>query len=469
METTDLFSLQDTVSDLRVQGKYKETIEVSFRLFELGYSAKDYKSIMVALINRATSYYCIGEIQEAFTSIDAYLEYCGDHGDDVDRLNGYNILFLVHEKNNDYVKAKATLTKTINLGKKLQHYNMVSNAYSNYSHLCSAEEDYEGALKYASKGLEMAELHEPRTPILEFRVKLNVANAYIGLGKLDCAEELIEEMRHDTLLDSFIREKTQVYDLYGRFLMKAARYEKAYNSFTKAKELAESFNDQNLLKGLLEKRCKACEQMGNVELGFLAQQDYINLLQSLHEQEVMKTAMRLELKHDLAAIERRANRDYLTGLYNRSYMEAATDEMLEKAALVGEQVSCIALDLDNLKLMNDTFGHMFGDEVIKEIANVCSGKIRSDDLMGRFGGDEFAIILKGLSPEQAKIKAEQLVEAVRRTKIEKNGKYISVSASLGIADNGNGEITTFKDLFHEADMALYEAKRNGKDQICIMA
>ena len=469
METTDLISLQNIVSKLREEGKYKETIEVSFRLFEFGYSVKDYKSILVALINRAAAYYCMGEIQDAFTSIDTYLDYCIDYGDEADRLNGYNILFLIHEKNNDYEKAKATLTKTINLGKKLQHYNMVSNAYSNYSHLCSAEEDYEGALTYASKGLEMAELHEPRMPILEFRVKLNVANAYIGLGKLDCAEELIEEMRHDTLLDSFIREKTQVSDLYGRFLMKVERYQEAYDSFTKAKELAESFNDQNLLKGLLEKRCTACERMGNVELGFLAQQDYINLLHSLHEQEVTKTAMRLEMKHDLAAIERRANRDYLTGLYNRSYMEAATDEMLEKAALTGEQVSCIALDLDNLKLMNDTFGHMFGDEVLKQLANVCSGKIRSDDLMGRFGGDEFVIILKGVSLEQAEIKAEQLVEAIRRLKIEKNGHTISVSASLGIADNGNGKITTFKDLFHEADMALYKAKRNGKDQIYIMA
>lgn len=468
METEDLIALQKRVTELRAEGKYKETIEMSIRLFESGYAIKDYKSILIALINQAASYYCIGGLQESFNCIDTYLEYCIDHGDDVDRLNGYNILFIIHEHNKDYTKAKATLTKAIDLGQKLNHYNIVSNAYSNLSHLYSEENEYDKAYEYGCKGLEAAKMHDPPTPILEFRVKLNMVNAIIGLGHLERAATLLEEMRQEPALTTFIREKIQLGDLYGRLLMKEKRYVEAFDSFTKAKELAERVNDLNLLSELLEKRCTVCELMGNIKLGFKAQQDYIAVLHKLREQEIVMTAMRLEVKHDLAAIERRANRDYLTGLYNRSYMEITTDEMLEKASIAGEQVSCIALDLDNLKLMNDTFGHMFGDRIIQEIAKVCSGKIRSDDLMGRFGGDEFAIILKGVSPEQARIKAEQLVEAVRKLKIEKNGVIIPVSASLGIADNGNGTITTFKDLFHEADMALYEAKRNGKDRICVM-
>lgn len=468
MEMTDLVQLEEEVLRLRVEGNYKATIDASFRLFELGYSLKDYKSILTALINQAAAYYCIGNTEDAFRAIDTYLEYCTDYGDDDDRLNGFNVLFLVHEYNKDYVKAKATLKKAITLGLARGHYNVVSNAYSNFSHILLEEQQYEEALASAVKGLEMAELHEPRTPILEFRVKLNVAESYIGLGRLDVAREMIDEMCADPLLEKFIREKTQVRDLYGRYLMKEERFQEAYDAFTEAVTLAESIHDRKLVGGLLEKRCKACELLGDIELGFKAQQDYIEHLHELREQEIALTAMRLEVKHDLVAIERRANRDYLTGLYNRSYMELTTDEMLIKASVTGETVSCIALDLDNLKLMNDTYGHMFGDHIIKEIANVCMGKIRTDDLMGRFGGDEFAIILLGVSPEQARVKAEQLIEAVRKLKIEKNGVFIPVSASLGVADNGNGAITTFKDLFHEADMALYEAKRSGKDRICVM-
>ena len=94
------------------------------------------------------------------------------------------MLFLLHEYNKDYEKAKETLERAIELGGKLEHYNIVSNAYSNYSIILAVEEDFEGALKMAQKGLEMAKLHEPRTPILEFRVKLNIANAMIGLDDL---------------------------------------------------------------------------------------------------------------------------------------------------------------------------------------------------------------------------------------------------------------------------------------------
>src|SRR5690606_5284342 len=107
----------------------------------------------------------------------------------------------------------------IELGKKLKHYNIVSNAYSNYSMILAIEEDFEGAHAMATKGLAMAKLHEPQTPILEFRVKLNIANALIGLEKMKDAEQLVNEMVNDPLLESFIREKTQVHDLYGRFFM----------------------------------------------------------------------------------------------------------------------------------------------------------------------------------------------------------------------------------------------------------
>lgn len=465
MELNNLIELQQKVSRLRIEGKYKETIEACFILQEKGYAANDYKSILTALINKAAAYYNIGEIEEAFHCMDKHLEYCVDHGDAADRLNGYNILFLLHEHNKDYGKAKSTLQKAMKLGLSLKKYNIVSNAYSNYSSVLATEELFEEALLHAKKGLEMAKKQEPRTPILEFRVKLNIANAYIGLNDMEKASSLVEALRLDPILDSFIREKAQVSDLYGRYLIKEQRFMEAYDALTNAKELAESYEDKNLLKGILEKRCSVCELMDDVHLGFKAQKDYIAILDDLRQQEITLTAMRLELKHDLAEMERRANRDYLTGLYSRSYIETSANEMLEKAYITGEKISCIALDLDNLKVLNDTYGHMFGDEVIKEVAHACQKHIRSGDLMGRFGGDEFAIILNNITMEQARRKAEQLMEAVSELTIIKNGNLIPVTVSLGVADNHDGQVTSFTALFHEADIALYQAKRDGKNRI----
>ncbi|WP_252502170.1 GGDEF domain-containing protein [Sporosarcina sp. Marseille-Q4943] len=469
MEKEDLVSLQRNVQKLRVEGKYEETIEACFQLLEAGLTANDPKSILAAHINNAASFYCIGAIEEAFHSIDAYLDYCLDNGDEDDRLNGCNVLFLLHEYNKDYQKAKETLERAIELGEKLGHYNIVSNAYSNYSMILAIELDFENALTMAEKGLAMAKLHEPMTPILEFRVKLNVANALIGLEKLEDAEQLVTEMVNDPLLESFIREKTQVHDLYGRFLMHKKMYPEALQAYDIAKELAESYNDRNLLKGILEKRCKLCELMGDVERGYKAQQALIDLLSDLNQHEVAMTAVKLGVKHRITSIERRANTDYLTGLYNRCYMETTADKWLAEAAHTGESIVCIAFDLDNLKILNDTYGHIFGDEIIKRIGQTCARQIRSGDLMGRFGGDEFAIILRDLSLDEAHDKAEHLLEAVRLIKVEKDGIYISLTASVGIADNANGKIQTFTELFHQADLALYQAKEGGKNRICMMS
>ena len=151
MEKEDLVPMQQNVLKLRVEGKYEETIEACFQLLEAGLAANDPKSILTAHINNAASFYCIGAIDEAFHSIDAYLEYCADNGDEADRLNGSNVLFLLHEYNKDYEKAKETLERTIELGEKLKHYNIVSNAYSNYSMILAVEEDFKGALTMATK------------------------------------------------------------------------------------------------------------------------------------------------------------------------------------------------------------------------------------------------------------------------------------------------------------------------------
>ncbi len=465
MEREELILLQKKVTLLRAEGKYKETIEASYQLLEDGTKLNDPKSMMTAHINNAASYYSIGAMEEAFTSIEAHEELCATFGDDRDKLNSYNILFLLHECNKNYLKAKATLEKSIELGIELKHYNIVSNGYSNFSHVYHVEGNHEEALEMARMGLSMAKLHEPSSPILEFRVKLNIANAYIGLDDIDSSKLLIDELINDPILDSFIREKTQCYDLQGRWYTKRKLYKEAFESLTHAKDLAESYNDVNLLKGLQEQRCTLCDLMNDVQLGYKVQKEYIALLNEISARELALTALKLDIRHSITSIEKKVNMDYLTGLYNRSYMETTVDEWLKQAAITKESIVCIALDLDNLKPLNDEYGHLFGDEVIKLVSKACLNNRSENDLVGRFGGDEFVIILKGITLEVGKKKAEQLAEAVRNLEIIQDGKIILTTASIGVADNSDCRDMKFKELFNSADMALYKAKQNGKNQI----
>ena len=104
MTKEDLISLQQKVTMLRAEGKYKETIENCYTLLEAGIELKNYKSILTAYINLGASFYCIGDIDSAFNTLITYEEICDKHGDDLDRLNLYNILFLLYEYRKDFNK-----------------------------------------------------------------------------------------------------------------------------------------------------------------------------------------------------------------------------------------------------------------------------------------------------------------------------------------------------------------------------
>lgn len=351
---------------------------------------------------------------------------------------------------------------------KLKHYNIVSNGYSNYSHINLLENDYAKALEMAKLGLEMSKLHEPESPILKLRVKLNIASAYIGLSDFVASENLINEMIQSPILDLFSREKSQCYVLQGRWYAKQNLTVKAFESLTMAKELVESYNDVYLLKVIQEERCELCELMGDVPLGYVVQKEYITLLNEISDREIAMLAQKLEIKHSIAAIERKANTDYLTGLYNRSFIEQTTNEWLKQASLKNESIVCIVFDIDNFKSINDEYGHLFGDEVIKQVSSACSSLIRNNDLIGRFGGDEFVVILKDFSLEDGKLKAEQLLEIIRDIKLYKDGHTITVTASIGVTANTDCTIMHFNELFNFADIKLYEAKHNGKNRVCVL-
>ena len=281
MKREELKRLQENVRHLKSKGKYKESIEAAYNLLQRGWEIDDYKSILTAHITNAASYYCIGDIEEAFHSVDEYREICTKYGDEVDHLYLFNVLFLLYEYNRNFEKAKETLHKTITLGKKLNKFNIISNAYSNFSHILIEEKEYEKALEMGKVGLEMAALHKPASEMLAIRVQLNIALAYIHLGDLQSSEYIITNIIHNPILNEFIREKTECFMLKGEWYTSQNLYKEAFQSFTTAKELVESYQDVYLLKTIQEKRCELCERMSDFSLGYSVQKEYIRLLNTI--------------------------------------------------------------------------------------------------------------------------------------------------------------------------------------------
>ena len=162
----------------------------------------------------------------------------------------------------------------------------------------------------------------------------------------------------------------------------------------------------------------------------------------------------------------KAETDALTGLYNKAATKALIREYLEKEPDKNKPIAFFLLDLDGFKGINDSFGHLFGDGVLVDIAMTIRNFFRASDIIGRFGGDEFIIFLKDIGQHDNILKkCPQLLENIRRS-YKCQDDLLKLSASIGIVFSSNHNLS-FEDLFHKADLALYAAKKSGKDQFCV--
>ncbi len=164
---------------------------------------------------------------------------------------------------------------------------------------------------------------------------------------------------------------------------------------------------------------------------------------------------------------KRANFDYLTGLSNRGHFMKQGEVELSRAIRYHKALSLLMIDIDSFKNINDAYGHQVGDLVLKALSQICQEALRQADIAGRLGGEEFAIILPEADSHMALEVAERLREVVYTTKMNRpNGLPINFTVSIGVTslDNKNLDIDM---LLNQADKALYEAKRTGRNKVCV--
>ena len=179
-------------------------------------------------------------------------------------------------------------------------------------------------------------------------------------------------------------------------------------------------------------------------------------------QFVNHAALTLRNARLLAERERLATMDGLTGLANRREFDRVLAAEINRAERSGEPASLVVFDVDHFKAVNDTRGHLAGDEVLRSIATVMAGAVREMDLVARYGGEEFAVVLPRCDQDDAIRVVERITVSMRE---EDNGLQ-GVTLSSGIATvpfNATGEL----ELVGAADRALYESKRNGRNRYTV--
>ena len=168
-----------------------------------------------------------------------------------------------------------------------------------------------------------------------------------------------------------------------------------------------------------------------------------------------------------ARLEHLAVTDALTGLYNRRFLQERIDQEVERAARYALPLSCLMLDVDNFKHVNDTWGHLTGDAVLRGISARMQGCIRRVDLIARYGGEEFVIILPQTGGAGAVTEAERMRAAIGDAPIDTLTGPVAVTASIGAAVFDPKRMRTTDDLIGSADEALQRAKQLGKNRVVL--
>ena len=171
-------------------------------------------------------------------------------------------------------------------------------------------------------------------------------------------------------------------------------------------------------------------------------------------------------KRSQLRFQKLARRDSLTGIFNRQHFLDAATATLQYSAKSARDACLVVIDLDNFKTVNDTYGHAAGDLVLKRAVSICQTHLRSIDIFGRLGGEEFGILLTDCTLENAVRRAEELRAAIAGLCSSDGGVDFPVSASFGVAATA-GPPHDLKRLLIDADGALYQAKREGRNRVAV--
>ncbi len=172
----------------------------------------------------------------------------------------------------------------------------------------------------------------------------------------------------------------------------------------------------------------------------------------------------LELLDLFSRIKELGNTDYLTGTYNRRYFFESGHAIFSKAKRKNKSLAVATIDIDKFKLINDDYGHDVGDVALKEVKTILDNNLRESDLMARFGGEEFCILLEDISLQNTQVLFEKIRKCFEKNMIETHGIIVTYTVSIGICF---GISNSLEEMIKISDKALYEAKESGRNKVII--
>lgn len=491
-------------------GELEESAKTCHKAVQLSEQLQDQAGLAEALCSLSIACVELGLHDEALQAATRSLSAAEAVGDRVALCWANNRLGVVHDAMDQRGKASEYLEQALALARQVTEPEALFSSLNNLSevaiglHLCHRDQGAELAaadalqrgLRHAEEGIRVARAsgsaHQEAIGLCNYGMLTGLARDYErALAQLTAAQDLARTHGYRPLLLMAANYRADLLRLRGdgaaaiteyqtalrnappqsdkvlvmRMRLALSRAYKEAGQYREALEEYEQFHvlDREIGSSIAETRTRVLTSRMEADQARLeAERARLEAsLLKLRSAELEAEKHRLEAHSE--ELDRRANEDALTRLWNRRYLEDRLPQLFAQAADAGRPLSVAIADIDHFKTINDRYGHAAGDRVLCRVATLLKSACRPEDLIARIGGEEFIIVLDGSNLQAASAISERLRRSFETALWNELHPELRVTVSFGVSDNAT--VADPRELLAEADSRLYEAKRGGRNQV----
>jgi diguanylate cyclase (GGDEF)-like protein len=431
-------------------GDIPQAIEILHNALKIARDCSDsyYESYILCTLGAV--YGESGDKDESISVLQRALTFAEANTDNRLRCLILNNLAMTQFEIQAYELALASAAESLKIAQNLEIADLIVSILDTTGQIYLASQDYTKAEGYFNQAL--AHYHGAGNDPDE--IKLNLARATIGLGRLNDAAGWLKESLESVQARGVNRFTYQVHELLSQIYEKKGELPAAleqFKLFHKCK--TEVYNEETQ------------RRLGNLMASQQAETARTDeKIYELRNRTLLKEIS--DYRQAVAEMEVLATKDSLTGMLNRRHFMTLGAYAFDSARRAGQTVAALMVDLDDFKRVNDRYGHLAGDQVLMDVTSIIQSSLRKEDLVGRIGGEEFAALLTGTELNDVERISDRILRNVAEHKSKVGTKEIQITLSIGIALLDSG-IESLAKLLERSDDAMYAAKKAGKNRVMV--
>jgi diguanylate cyclase (GGDEF)-like protein len=428
-------------------GEFEAAIDAVFGAYRINTELEDVLGMIWSLNNISAMYHQLGDNETSLEYATKALERCESIGDLVRKAAALNNQGIAHCALGRFSEAIKDFENALVITRDLELNDITAQTLVNLAEALSGMGSHAKALETLDTALDLVRANKQTE---------GVVYCLLNSAKIELAQRNASEaVEYANAAIEAARDADLKLLEFQSFEVKAQAF-KQQNDFEQALTAFEEFHR-------LEKQVRDDAANRKMRVFNAQREAEMQALEALEQANQAKTTLLVELEEKTSELELLILQDPLTRLYNRRHLESYLTEEFTRASLGNHPLPVAMLDVDDFKFVNDTFGHLIGDQVLQHLAGILHTVLRSSDMPARYGGEEFAFVLPRSTPQDALLVCERIRSTVEHYDWEAIQTGLKVTVSIGMV--WDTTVANFERLIARADDRLYEAKRYGKNLV----